>query len=74
MLKLIIKASSNQDSIVLDCFSGSGTTLVASEELHRKWIGIDQSEEAIRVSEDRILNLLGIFSQDFRTYKFKKDK
>lgn len=74
MLKLIIKASSNQDSIVLDCFSGSGTTLIAADDLHRKWIGIDQSEEAIKVSGDRIANLLGIFSQDFMTYHFKKDK
>lgn len=71
MLKSIINASSYQDSIVMDCFSGSGTTLIAAEELHRKWIGIDQSEVAIRVSEDKIMNLLGIFSQDYGFYKFK---
>lgn len=70
MLKSIINASSYQDSIVMDCFSGSGTTLIAAEELHRKWIGIDQSEVAIRVSEDRIMNLLGIFSQDYMFYRF----
>ena len=71
MLKSIINASSYQDSILMDCFSGSGTTLIAAEELHRKWIGIDQSEVAIRVSEDKIMNLLGIFSQDYGFYKFK---
>lgn len=50
LLKLIINTSSNPDSIVLDCFCGSGTTLKASQELGRKWIGIDKSEEAIKIA------------------------
>ena len=50
LLKLLINASSNKDSIVLDCFCGSGTTLKAAKDLGRKWIGIDQSEEAINVA------------------------
>ena len=53
MLKLIIKTSSNKDSIVLDCFSGSGVTLLAAQELNRKWIGIDSSNEAIKVCKKR---------------------
>ncbi|MDE3057604.1 MAG: site-specific DNA-methyltransferase [Bacteroidota bacterium] len=47
LLKRIITASSNVGDIVLDCFAGSGTTLVAAEELKRKWIGIDESRAAI---------------------------
>lgn len=47
MIKLIIKQSSRQDSFVLDCFCGGGTTLLASAELGRKWIGIDSSRVAI---------------------------
>jgi len=54
LLKLIIISSSNQESIILDCFCGSGTTLIASEELGRKWIGIDNSEEAIKVAKERL--------------------
>jgi len=55
MLKVIIQASSNPDDIVLDCFAGSGTTLVAAEELGRRWIGIDNSKTAIEISQKRLL-------------------
>ncbi|MEM3587856.1 MAG: site-specific DNA-methyltransferase [Candidatus Jordarchaeaceae archaeon] len=54
LLKLIISASSNKDSIVLDCFCGSGTTLVAAQQLGRTWIGIDKSDEAIKVALKRL--------------------
>lgn len=48
LLKRIILASSNAGDIVLDCFAGSGTTLVAADMLGRNWIGIDNSPEALR--------------------------
>ncbi|HNC63167.1 MAG TPA: site-specific DNA-methyltransferase [Chitinophagales bacterium] len=49
LLDIIVKTSSNEDSIILDCFAGSGTTLKSAQTNGRKWIGIDQSEEAIKV-------------------------
>jgi adenine-specific DNA-methyltransferase len=54
MLDLIIKTSSNENSIVLDCFCGSGTTLKAAQMNNRKWIGIDQSEFAIKITLDKL--------------------
>jgi adenine-specific DNA-methyltransferase len=54
LLKLIIGTSSNEGGLVLDCFCGSGTTLVASQLLNRSWIGIDSSEQAIKVVKKRI--------------------
>jgi adenine-specific DNA-methyltransferase len=54
MLDLIIRTSSNPGSIVLDCFCGSGTTLRAAHVLNRKWIGIDQSEHAIRATREKL--------------------
>lgn len=54
MLKLIIKASSNIGDIIMDCFCGSGTTLIAAQQLHRCWIGIDNSEEAIKICKTRL--------------------
>jgi len=47
LLKRIIEASSNPNDIVLDCFSGSGTTLDVASQLKRRWIGVDNSPEAI---------------------------
>ena len=56
LLERIIKASSNEGDIVMDCFSGSGTTLDLAEQLGRKWIGIDNSSEAIRNIFKRFYN------------------
>ena len=54
LLKLILTASSNEGDIVLDCFCGSGTALVAAQELNRQWIGIDQSDQAIKIVKKRL--------------------
>jgi adenine-specific DNA-methyltransferase len=47
LLKRIIEASSDPGDLILDCFSGSGTTLAVASQLNRRWIGIDESAEAI---------------------------
>lgn len=57
MLQMIVHASSDPGDIVLDCFAGSGTTLVAAEILGRRWIGIDNSEMAIKVARERLLSM-----------------
>ena len=54
MLDLIVKTSSNENSIVLDCFCGSGTTLKSAQINNRHWIGIDKSELAIRITKQKI--------------------
>lgn len=60
LIERIIKASSNEGDIVLDPFCGGGTTCIAAEQLGRRWIGIDQSAAAIRVTEGRIEKLHGV--------------
>jgi len=47
LLTRIIDASSNEGDLVLDCFAGSGTTLAVASQSGRRWIGIDNSSEAI---------------------------
>ncbi|MBA4312508.1 MAG: site-specific DNA-methyltransferase [Chlorobiaceae bacterium] len=54
LIKHLLSASSNVGDIVLDCFCGSGTTLIAAEELNRRWIGIDSSKVAIDKSIKRL--------------------
>lgn len=53
LLSRIIAASSNPGDLVLDCYSGSGTTLAVSSKMKRRWIGIDRSEEAIKATLKR---------------------
>ncbi|MGH9946439.1 MAG: site-specific DNA-methyltransferase [Pyrinomonadaceae bacterium] len=54
MLDIIVKTSSNENSYVLDCFCGSGTTLKAAQINGRRWIGIDQSEQAIMAAMKKL--------------------
>lgn len=46
LLERIIKASSNENDVVLDPFCGCATTCIAAEKLERQWIGIDVSKKA----------------------------
>ena len=65
LLKHIVKTSSNENSIVMDFFCGSGTTLCAAQELGRKWIGIDQSEQAIKEAKTRLSEIQdSLFSEN----------
>ncbi|HQB22026.1 MAG TPA: site-specific DNA-methyltransferase [Bacteroidales bacterium] len=59
MLDLIVRTSSNENSIVLDCFCGSGTTLKSAQINNRKWIGIDQSEHAIKATKEKLEQIEG---------------
>ncbi len=56
MLRMIVGASSNAGDIVMDAFCGSGTTLVAAQELNRNWIGLDASRKAISICKERLIN------------------
>jgi len=54
MIRDIVLASSNSNSIVMDCFCGSGGTLKVATDLGRNWIGIDNSKKAIEVTKKRL--------------------
>lgn len=76
LLKFIVEASSNEGDLVLDCFCGSGTTLVASQLLNRNWIGIDKSEQAIKVAKKRLMDLpISLFSTiEYELITIKNEK
>ena len=56
MIERIIKASSNEGDLVLDCFSGTGTTAVAAKRLRRRFICSDQSAEYVDMARQRLLS------------------
>ena len=56
LLKRIIEMSSDVDSMVMDCFCGSGGFLQESFLLGRNFIGIDSSLEAIKINQQWIQN------------------
>jgi site-specific DNA-methyltransferase (adenine-specific) len=56
VLRRIIAASSNPGDLVLDFFAGSGTTGVAAHEVGRRFILVDNNEEALRVMARRFPN------------------
>ena len=55
LLERIIKASSNEDDVVLDPFCGCATACVAAEQLGRQWIGIDISPDAEDITKLRLV-------------------
>ena len=50
----IVKASTNDDDVVLDPFCGCATTCVVAERLGRQWVGIDIWDAAHQVVIDRL--------------------
>jgi adenine-specific DNA-methyltransferase len=57
LLERIIKSSSNQGDLILDCFAGSGTTAAVAEKLGRCWIACDLSRFAIHTTRKRLLSI-----------------
>jgi len=57
LLERIIKASSNEGDLVMDCFCGSGTTAAVAEKLGRKWIACDLGRFAIHTTRKRLLGI-----------------
>ncbi|MGN8487673.1 site-specific DNA-methyltransferase [Helicobacter pylori] len=61
LLERVIKASSNENSIVLDFFAGSGTTCAVAHKLKRKYIGVEMGEHFERVILPRLKKVIGGF-------------
>lgn len=58
LVKNHIEVMTNKNDLVLDCFSGSGTTAVACKELERNFIGIEIDEKWHKISVDRLNGIL----------------
>lgn len=56
LLERIIKASSNENSIVADFFGGSGTTAAVAEKLGRRWITSDIGKPSTMIMRKRMID------------------
>lgn len=57
LLERVIRASSKEGDLVLDCFAGSGTAGAVAEKLKRRWVMVDSSKYAIYTMIKRLHNL-----------------
>lgn len=57
LLGRIVRISSNPGDLVLDPFSGSGTTLAVAKKLGRDWLGFDLSEDYVTYANERVANV-----------------
>jgi len=73
LLERIIRASSNENDIVMDFFAGSGTTLAVAEKLDRKWIGCDCGKLSIYIIQKRILTIANSKSLENKDTKYSKE-
>ena len=61
LLQRIIKASSEENSIILDFFAGSGTTCAAALKLGRKFLGVEMGEHFYKVIIPRLKKVIAGF-------------
>ena len=54
LLERIVKASSNEEDVVMDPFCGCGTTIDAAQSLGRRWVGIDINYLAVDAVQWRL--------------------
>ena len=54
LVKRALQRSSKQGDLVLDCHAGTGTTLLASKQMNRNYIGCDTSAYQVAIAKSRI--------------------
>jgi len=78
LLNRIIEIASDEDDVVLDPFCGSGTTCVSAKLLNRRYIGIDSSEEAVRLAQKRLEEMIvsrsHLLDHGLNEYRGKNEK
>lgn len=54
LLKYLISLYTNENDYVLDCFAGSGSTLIAAKQLNRRYIGVEIDQEFYEIAKKRL--------------------
>lgn len=58
LIQRIIELSTDNGDIVMDFFSGSGTTLAVAHKMGRKWIGIEQMDYIQDITKERLKKVI----------------
>ncbi len=72
LLERIISSSSNENDLIADFFTGSGTTAAVAEKLGRKWICTDLGKFAIHTTRKRMIGVqreLKAAGKDYRAFE-----
>jgi DNA modification methylase len=54
LMRHLVRLVTPPGGTVLDCFAGSGSTLIAAEQEGFQWLGIEREEEYVRIIEARL--------------------
>lgn len=71
LVRKFVLASSNEGDLVVDPFSGSGTTLVVAEQLGRRWMGCDLNAEYNEWAIERIENVRRMTKEEWIAFDRK---
>ena len=58
LMKQIISVTTKEGDYVLDFFSGSGTTAAVAQKMNRKFIAVEQIDEQLNLSKDRLTSVV----------------
>lgn len=72
LLHRVLLATTNPGDLVLDPFSGTGTTAAAAKRLGRNYIGLERDETYVRLSRSRLKSIQPMDVEDLETERSKK--
>lgn len=74
LLRKFVLASSNEGDLVIDPFSGSGTTIVVAEQLNRLWMGCDLNMEYNNWAYKRLENVRRMTREEWIAFDRKNSE
>lgn len=74
LVRKLVLASTNAGDVVLDPFSGSGTTAVVAKQLGRKWIACDESEQYNEWAVNRLQSVVKKSVEEWKDYDRQNDE
>lgn len=74
LLRKFVLASSHEGDLIIDPFSGSGTTVVVAEQLNRRWMGCDLNIEYNNWAIQRLENVRRMTKEEWIAFDRKNSE